>query len=52
MINMVLVIASVRQDNHFLARKTKFGNLEPLTDGTIALTNLDLFYGACPKQLD
>jgi hypothetical protein len=52
MIDMVPVIAGVRQDNHFSARKTKFGNLEPLTDGTIAPANPDLFYGARPEQLD
>jgi hypothetical protein len=51
-IDIVLVIASLYQDNHFLARKTKFGNLEPLIDSTIALANLDFFYSACLKQLD
>jgi hypothetical protein len=42
----------VYQDKHFLARKTKFGNLDPLTDSTIVLANLDLFYSACLEQLD
>ncbi|EER39904.1 conserved hypothetical protein [Histoplasma capsulatum H143] len=29
-----------------------FGNLAPLTDGTLALARLDHFYGARPEQLD
>ena len=52
MIDVVLVISSLHQNNHFLARKTKFGNLKPLIDSTIAPTNPDLFYSARPKQLD
>jgi hypothetical protein len=42
----------MQQNNYFLARKTKFGNLNPLTDSTIVAANLDLFYSAHPKQLD
>jgi hypothetical protein len=49
---LVLVISGLYLNNHFLARKTKFGNLELLTDSTIAFANLDLFYGACLEQLD
>ena len=52
MIDVVPVISGLHQNNHFSARKTKFGNLEPLTDGTIAPANPDLFYGARPEQLD
>jgi hypothetical protein len=52
MIDVVPVISGLHQKNHFSARKTKFGNLEPLTDGTIAPANPDLFYGARPEQLD
>ncbi|TPX14895.1 uncharacterized protein E0L32_005004 [Thyridium curvatum] len=28
-----------------------FGNLEPLTDGTIAPAKPDIYYGACPEEL-
>jgi hypothetical protein len=52
MIDLVPVISGLHQNDHFSARKTKFGNLEPLTDGTIAPANPDLFYGARPEQLD
>lgn len=52
MIDIVPVISGIHQDNHFSARKTKFGNLDPLTDGTIAPANPDLFYGTRPEQLD
>jgi hypothetical protein len=52
MIDVVPVISGLRQNNHFSARKTKFGNLDPLTDGTITPANPDLFYGARPEQLD
>ena len=52
MIDVVPVISGVHQDKHFSARKTKFGNLDPLTDGTIVPANPDLFYGARPEQLD
>jgi len=52
MIDVVLVISGVHQDKYFSARKTKFRNLGLLMDGIIVLANLDLFYSACPKQLD
>jgi hypothetical protein len=52
MIDLVPVISGLHLNNHFSARKTKFGNLELLTDGTIAPANPDLFYGARPEQLD
>ena len=52
MIDLVPVISGLHQNNHFSARKTKFGNLEPLTDGTIAPATPDLFYGTRPEQLD
>jgi hypothetical protein len=52
MIDVVPVIAGMSQNNHFLARTTRFGNLDPLTDGTIAPATPDLVYGARPKQLD
>jgi hypothetical protein len=52
MIDIVPVISGMHQDNHFSERKTKFGNLDPLTDGTIAPANPDLFYGTRPEQLD
>lgn len=51
MVDVVPVISGMHQDNYFSARKTKFGNLDTLIQGTIALANLDLFYGARPKQL-
>ena len=46
------VISSTDQDNHFSARNTNFGNLDPLTDGSIVPANPDLYYGARPEQLD
>jgi hypothetical protein len=52
MINVVPVISGMDQDNHFSARNTQFGNLKPLTDGTIAPAQPDLYYGARPEQLD
>jgi hypothetical protein len=52
MIDLVPVISGLYQNNHFSARKTKFRNLELLTDGTIAPATPDLFYSACPEQLD
>jgi len=52
MINVVPVISGVDQDNNFSARNTQFGNLKPLTDGTIAAPQPDLYYGARPEQLD
>jgi hypothetical protein len=52
MIDVVPVISSVYQDKHFSVRKTKFGNLYLLMDGTIVPANPDFFYGARPEQLD
>lgn len=52
MIDVVSVISDIHQNNHFSARKTKFENLNPLTDDTIASANLNLFYDAHSEQLD
>ena len=52
MIDLIPIIAGSHQKNHFSVRKTKFGNLEPLTDGTVAPANPQFFYGARPEQLD
>jgi hypothetical protein len=51
-IDIVPVISGLYQNNYFSARKTKFGNLDLLTDSTIAPTNPDLCYSTCPEQLD
>jgi hypothetical protein len=51
-IDVIPFISGLSQNTHFSARNTIFGNLEPLTDGTIAPAQLDLYYSACPEQLD
>lgn len=50
MIDMIPVIQG-KQTNHFYARMTKFGNLDPLMAGSPA-PNPDLYYGARSHQLN
>lgn len=50
MIDVIPVIHG-KQEIHFLARKTKFGNLDPLMADSPIKANPDLFYGARPEQL-
>ena len=45
-------IAVAWQPDHPSAMNTLFGNLEPLTDGTIAPAKPDVYYGARPENLD
>jgi hypothetical protein len=52
MIDVIPVITGAHEDPHFSARKTKFANLDPLTDGTMPPANPYLYYGARPEQLD
>ncbi|KAF3768420.1 hypothetical protein M406DRAFT_107433 [Cryphonectria parasitica EP155] len=40
------------EDNHPSTENMAFGNLEPLTDGTITDAKPDIALGACPTQLD
>lgn len=51
MIDVIPVIHGM-QENHFLARKTKFGNLDRLIAGALVAANSDLFYAARHEQLD
>ncbi|KAK1244790.1 hypothetical protein MKX08_004419 [Trichoderma sp. CBMAI-0020] len=48
----VPVIIGARQHDHPMALNTLFGNLRPLTDGTLAPANPDIYYGAYPEELD
>ncbi|KAL7895309.1 hypothetical protein HDV63DRAFT_360441 [Trichoderma sp. SZMC 28014] len=48
----VPVIIGPRQHDHPMALNTLFGNLRPLTDGTLAPANPDIYYGAYPEALD
>ncbi|KAM3528473.1 hypothetical protein MY4038_005885 [Beauveria bassiana] len=50
--DVIPIISGRRQANNLLARNTVFGNLEPLTDGTLAPANPDIYYGAYPDELD
>ncbi|KAH6889926.1 hypothetical protein B0T10DRAFT_572089 [Thelonectria olida] len=50
--DVIPTISGPRQAHHLLARNTVFGNLEPLTDGTLAPANPDIYYGAYPDELD
>ncbi|KAH7113469.1 hypothetical protein B0J13DRAFT_460818 [Dactylonectria estremocensis] len=50
--DVIPTISGPRQANHLLARNTVFGNLEPLTDGTLAPANPDIYYGAYPDELN
>jgi hypothetical protein len=49
--NVVPTILGPNQASNPSARNTIFGNLEPLTDGTIAPAKPDLYYGASPEEL-
>lgn len=51
MIDVIPVIHG-KQSDHFLARTTKFGNLDPLIAGPPVAANPDLCYGARPEQLN
>ncbi|KAL8387196.1 hypothetical protein RB595_010087 [Gaeumannomyces hyphopodioides] len=50
--NVIPTITGSRHANHPCARDTVFGNLDPLTDGSIARAKPDLYYGAHPEDLD
>ncbi|KAG5802782.1 hypothetical protein H9Q74_013602 [Fusarium xylarioides] len=50
--DVIPTITGPRQANHLSSRNTVFGNLEPLTDGTIVPAKPDIYYGAYPKELD
>ncbi|KAM0321484.1 hypothetical protein ACHAQA_010098, partial [Verticillium albo-atrum] len=49
--NVIPTILGPSQTSHPSARNTAFGNLEQLTDGTIAPAKPDIYYGACPEEL-
>lgn len=49
---VVPTITGAKHINHPSATNTQFANLEPLTDGTIAPAQPDMYYGAYPEQLD
>lgn len=51
MIDVIPVIHG-KQKKHFFARTTKLGNLDPLMAGSPIASNLDLYYGARPDQLN
>ncbi|KAK7422432.1 hypothetical protein QQZ08_009514 [Neonectria magnoliae] len=50
--DVIPTITGPRQANHPSSRNTVFGNLKPLTDGTIAPAKPDIYYGAYPERLD
>ncbi|KAM0415721.1 hypothetical protein ACHAPT_013306 [Fusarium lateritium] len=50
--DVIPTITGPRQASQLLARNTAFGNLEPLTDGTLTPANPDFYYGAYPDKLD
>ncbi|RSL91660.1 hypothetical protein CDV31_015421 [Fusarium ambrosium] len=50
--DVIPTITGPRQANHPFSRNTVFGNLEPLTDGTIVPAKPDIYYGAYPEELD
>ncbi|EQK99913.1 hypothetical protein OCS_04373 [Ophiocordyceps sinensis CO18] len=50
--DVIPIITGPRHANHPWARNTLFGNLEPLTDGTLAPAKPDIYYGANPDGLD
>ncbi|KAH7137578.1 hypothetical protein EDB81DRAFT_844130 [Dactylonectria macrodidyma] len=50
--HVVPTIIGTRRTDHPFAMNTLFGNLEPLTDGTLAPANPDIYYGAYPEELD
>ncbi|KZL69354.1 glyoxylate reductase [Colletotrichum incanum] len=49
--NVIPTILGSSQMTEPSARNTTFGNLEPLTDGTIAPPKPDIYYGAHPEVL-
>ncbi|EGY20844.1 uncharacterized protein VDAG_02368 [Verticillium dahliae VdLs.17] len=49
--NVIPVILGPNQTIHLSARNTIFGNLEQLTDGTIAPAKPDIYYGTYPEEL-
>lgn len=53
LVNVIPTIFGPGQTSHAYAsaRNTVFGNLEPLTDGTIAPAKPDIYYGAHPEKL-
>ncbi|KIE01659.1 hypothetical protein MAJ_02464, partial [Metarhizium majus ARSEF 297] len=50
--DVIPTITGPRQANHPSSRNTVFGNLKPLTDGTIAPPKPDIYFGAYPERLD
>ncbi|KAL7957008.1 hypothetical protein V8C34DRAFT_325644 [Trichoderma compactum] len=50
--HVVPIIIGSRQHDHPMALNTLFGNLRPLTDGTLAPANPDIYYGAYPEVLN
>lgn len=50
--SVIPVIEGVIKDARCTSGGITFGNLEPLTDGTIVSGNPDIYYGARPEQLD
>lgn len=50
--NVFPTIAGALQDNYPSAKGVIFGNLEPLTDGTITAPKPDIALGALPEQLN
>lgn len=50
--NVVPTITGTKHIDHPSAINTQFGNLEPLTDGSIAPAQPDIYYGAYPEKLD
>jgi hypothetical protein len=49
--NVMPTILGPSSAEHPSARNTAFGNLEPLTDGTIAPAKPDIYYGSLPEHL-
>ncbi|TFB01190.1 hypothetical protein CCMA1212_007032 [Trichoderma ghanense] len=50
--HVIPIIMGPTQHDHPMAMGTLFGNLEPLTDGTLAPANPDIYYGTYPEELD
>ncbi|KAJ8122830.1 hypothetical protein ONZ43_g1071 [Nemania bipapillata] len=51
-VNVMPTITGTRRTDHPSAMSTTFGNLEPLTDGTLAPAKPDIYYGSYPEELD
>lgn len=49
---MIPIIQGNIGDSRRVAGEIPWKNLEPLTDGSLAPANLDLYYGARPEQLN